>query len=212
MYDVLSALMYCHEEKTVSHHDIKPQNIVIDSYGRAKLCDFGLSLQIKSHLSIIDDSTEQQNEKPDLCGSLYLMSPQMMECGFRKIETYDSYAADIWAFGITFYYLIADSYPFMGQMKSDVYQRQLEYKEHYSRYGFGHGDIFSFLPDDIPDDILLVLQSSLMFNEKERKTARELFELLSKSFKLPSLTKGNQNPKEDHQMRSFLFKLLIFWP
>ena len=40
--DLVSALHYLHSNR-VLHRDIKPQNILLDTQGRAKLCDFGFA-------------------------------------------------------------------------------------------------------------------------------------------------------------------------
>ena len=53
--DILLALQYCHDVKHISHHDIKPANIVLDSYGNAKLCDFGFSAIIDRVSALVVD-------------------------------------------------------------------------------------------------------------------------------------------------------------
>ncbi|KAF8327564.1 kinase-like domain-containing protein, partial [Cantharellus anzutake] len=45
LLDVACGLAYLHERKpVVVHGDLKPLNVLISEAGRAKLCDFGLSL------------------------------------------------------------------------------------------------------------------------------------------------------------------------
>ena len=133
--DVLSALVYCHNERHISHHDIKPHNIVIDSYNHAKLCDFGLSQKIKEHISNIDDEDVNQesqdmidvyarSEAQNIGGSPFFMSPQILKCYFHPHEHFDMFAADIWAFGVTAYILICFRYPFVGRNKREVYDLQ----------------------------------------------------------------------------------------
>ena len=39
----MSALHYCHEVKNIAHRDVKPENLMLDSQGKLKLCDFGMS-------------------------------------------------------------------------------------------------------------------------------------------------------------------------
>lgn len=40
---VVSALTYCHEESSIIHRDVKPENIMLDKDDKAYLVDFGVS-------------------------------------------------------------------------------------------------------------------------------------------------------------------------
>ena len=45
-YSILSGLQYLHEEKHMVHRDIKPDNVLINSLGEVKLCDFGVCREL----------------------------------------------------------------------------------------------------------------------------------------------------------------------
>ena len=93
-YEMVLSVKLCHENK-IAHSDIKPSNFLIDKYGRVKICDFGLST--------ISDSGLCQAVK----GSLGYMAPEI----FKKAP-YDPFKADIWALGVTFYYMATHHLPF----------------------------------------------------------------------------------------------------
>ena len=186
MIDILSALCYCHEEQHISHHDIKPQNIVIDVYGNAKLCDFGLSQLIQSNLSSTTgdfDDDCNTSHRQNVGGSLYFMSPQLFETTFNPEKHYNMYAADIWAFGITVFTLLSLKFPFTGYSRKDVYDSQVLMYEKSLCFKGGLLEAFTELPKDVPDDILKVLVRSLEFEEDKRATARELKNILENGAK-----------------------------
>ena len=93
IYMVLKGLNYLHE-KNLIHRDIKARNILINSKGQAKLCDFGICREYKKG---------QMNKAPRV-GSPYWMAPEVI-----RREEFD-FSSDIWSIGITVLELL-DGYP-----------------------------------------------------------------------------------------------------
>ena len=52
---LIEGLNYIHTKKFVVHRDIKLDNILLDQSGRIKICDFGVSKQVKSDTERIYD-------------------------------------------------------------------------------------------------------------------------------------------------------------
>ena len=102
IYQIMLGIEICHDHN-IAHSDIKPANVLIGAYGRAKLCDFGLASQIDPHGS----HTFQ--------GSLCFMAPEIL-----KGIPYDAKKADIWALGVTCYFIVTKQYPFNPRMSTDM--------------------------------------------------------------------------------------------
>lgn len=93
-WSVLQALRECHA-KRIAHLDLKPANVLIDGYGRAKLADFGLSKIVEG------------NKVRDFSGSREFQAPEQLD----KLP-FDPFAADIWSLGVTFYWMATAKSPF----------------------------------------------------------------------------------------------------
>ena len=92
---ILEALSFCHSKK-IAHRDIKPDNIFLDKHDRIKLADFGLAKHFDKNIK----STEH-------CGSVMYCSPEIV-----KDESFDPFSADIYALGMTFFFMITGKHPF----------------------------------------------------------------------------------------------------
>ena len=109
---IVDALLYC-QDMNVSHHDIKPHNILIDQFGRAKLADFGLSLNLRTG-----------DLSSSFAGSLMYTAPEI----FSK-KAYNPFKADIWSLGVTFATMITGDVPWPASTYERL--RQLVKSGHY---------------------------------------------------------------------------------
>ncbi|XP_036031991.1 LOW QUALITY PROTEIN: serine/threonine-protein kinase MARK2-like [Onychomys torridus] len=95
---VVSAVHFLHQ-RHITHRDIKLENILVNAAGDAKLCDFGMAIQI----------TEGQKLE-ELCGSLLYWTPEILA---RK--PYGGLAGDIWSLSIFLYVLVTGYFPYMEE-------------------------------------------------------------------------------------------------
>ena len=107
------AVSYLHSKEIV-HSDIKPNNFLIDQNHRIKLCDFGLIQQMTKEKSKI------------FAGSKPYMSPELV-----TKTPYDPRKADVWALGISFYYLLTKKLPWhtndLARMNVEIVQGLIQF-------------------------------------------------------------------------------------
>src|SRR5690625_6171670 len=87
MKQVPSAIAHSHENNFV-HRDIKPQNILMDSYGHVKVTDFGIAIALSA------TALTQTNA---ILGSVHYLSPEQARGGSATKKS------DIYSLGIVFY-------------------------------------------------------------------------------------------------------------
>lgn len=101
---IIDALMYIHS-KGVIHRDIKLDNILIDLNNTIKICDFGVSKQIKKGEIVYDQ-----------CGTPAYIAPEIL-----KNEGFQGSAADIWSAGIVLYAMVQGRVPFFCKDVQELY-------------------------------------------------------------------------------------------
>lgn len=95
---IATALKHAHENNVI-HRDIKPQNIMINSNGVAKLTDFGIAKGA---------STATINGSKDVVGSVHYLSPEQARGGYVDAKS------DIYSLGVVMYEMITGVVPFDG--------------------------------------------------------------------------------------------------
>ncbi|KAI6217630.1 hypothetical protein M3Y95_01209700 [Aphelenchoides besseyi] len=90
---VIKGLIYLKEEFHILHRDVKPSNILVNSQGEIKLCDFGVSTML------IDSMANS------FVGTRSYMAPERLT-GVRY-----SIQSDIWSFGLSMVELVIGRFP-----------------------------------------------------------------------------------------------------
>ncbi|GHG67803.1 serine/threonine-protein kinase [Comamonas sp. JC664] len=85
----------------LTHHNIKPENVLFDAYGNAKLADFGLGRVVEV------DSTKGMPQVFVGTGGMSYMAPELMNRGGKEPGP----AADVYALGILLYEMLTGQIP-----------------------------------------------------------------------------------------------------
>lgn len=93
-HHILQGITYLHESMNILHRDVKPSNILLNSNGDVKICDFGESIQL------VGSATRS------IVGTTGYMAPERI-----RGDPYDV-KADIWSLGITVIELVTGVFPF----------------------------------------------------------------------------------------------------
>ncbi|XP_048193488.1 sperm motility kinase 2B-like [Perognathus longimembris pacificus] len=97
-WQILRGVKYCHDNG-IAHRDLKAENILLDSRGTAKLCDFGLSTRFSPGEELYRE-----------CGTLAYLAPEML-----KHQRYQGPKVDVWSLGVLLYYMVMGDVPYKGR-------------------------------------------------------------------------------------------------
>jgi serine/threonine protein kinase len=97
----LSGLVYMHR-RGVIHRDIKPSNLMLTASGELKIADFGVAEFL--------DKYELEDSVTRTTGSPAFQAPEIA----KGEDGYSGMKVDVWALGVTAYYLLVGQIPFQG--------------------------------------------------------------------------------------------------
>lgn len=137
LVDIVDAVLYIHENG-MAHCDIKTANILVNSLGGAVLTDFGFITKMKSTTST-------------KC-TIMFAAPEIR----RLNGPYNPKKSDIWALGVTLYFIATKQYPYLK------YEHIVEYRIE---------NKLSYVKDPLLRDLI---RRCLRVNPDERLTIKEV--------------------------------------
>ncbi|KAJ8662395.1 hypothetical protein O0I10_002089 [Lichtheimia ornata] len=117
---MVKGLRFLKDELSIIHRDVKPTNVLVNSKGQIKLCDFGVSGQL-------DRSLAKTN-----IGCQSYMAPERI----KAANTY-TVASDVWSLGLSLVEMAGGKYPYtydnmFAQLKAIVDEEPPTLPEHFS--------------------------------------------------------------------------------
>jgi serine/threonine protein kinase/Tol biopolymer transport system component len=159
---VAEALAKAHGAGVV-HRDVKPENVMLDEDGHAKVLDFGIAKLVEqSRAGATEAPTflKVQTSPGAVMGTAHYMSPEQT----RALRDIDA-RTDVWSLGVVLYEMLAGRLPFEGDTPTDVTSSILNREPPpLARYN-----------REVSEALELVVQKALEKNRDERyQTAKDL--------------------------------------
>ena len=158
-YSMTCGLIYLHDRK-IAHRDIKPDNILLDKYGKLKIADIGVGKFMEDETSIL--SSER-------AGSVLYTAPEVLASG-DDTKKKNLYKADGWSLGMVMAELcllkqkLVDVFSPGEKKEADISRKLKEVKGKYS------------------DKVINLILGLLKCNPNERKNLGEIKATLEESY------------------------------
>ncbi|CAA0809432.1 Phosphoenolpyruvate carboxylase kinase 1 [Striga hermonthica] len=115
----MEAVAHIHD-RGVAHRDIKPDNILFNSYDELKLADFG-SAECFANSGLMSG----------IVGTPYYVAPEVV-AGMEYGEK-----VDVWSAGVILYIMLSGIPPFYGESARDIFEAVLRANLRFPRAVFG---------------------------------------------------------------------------
>ncbi|OHS96492.1 CAMK family protein kinase [Tritrichomonas foetus] len=145
---LISAVYNAHKNN-IAHRDIKPQNILLDDFGRVKLADFGISIC----------SNERDTFQDFKCSPAFA-PPEVL----RK-DPHDIFKADLWSLGVTLYFVSTGELPYKFHSKFQILDQMKQLG-------------ISITRKSAPNSIFAIIKGFIVYDPAKRMSIDEAYSII----------------------------------
>ena len=158
---VLNALTYAYEIYSISHRDVKLENILIMNDGTIKVADWGLA-----------SFTSKYRKCNTFCGTISYMAPEIL----LNLK-YKANKSDVWSLGVVLFTLCARTKPYgncsdLRTLLNDTYYKLLIDKK-WNVWWDGHSKKSNII-NSFSEELCILIKNVLNVNIHDRYTLSEM--------------------------------------
>ncbi|KAJ5211014.1 hypothetical protein N7491_010830 [Penicillium cf. griseofulvum] len=141
------------EDHNIIHRDVKPTNILVNSKGQVKICDFGVSGNLVSSIAKTNIGCQSYMAPERIAGG------GMQQSGAPSAGTY-SVQSDVWSLGLSIIECAMGRYPYPPETFNNIFSQL---------HAIVHGDPPT-LPEGFSEEAHALVRACLDKNPKNRPT------------------------------------------
>lgn len=164
--ELIHSVYYCHTQG-VAHRDLKLENVLLDTAGAVKICDFGLAHVYKKNA----DGSFSDTVLYETCGSKSYAAPELL-----RGKGYSGYAADVWSCGICLFAMLAGFFPLDEATSRDWRYGRLAQAQQQQPPVSSTKTIFGFYgrPCPLSAEVVQLLDGMISIDPRKRFTMQQV--------------------------------------